>query len=224
MTRMYMDRSEVTVAAFRRCVEAGRCRLSGGGPMPTGGALAACNWDQADREDHPMNCLLWEQARAFCRYAGKRLPTAEEWEYVARSTGTHYAVHLGVSELRDHTYWPWSGPALPTCDQANLRECGLGGTVPVCSQPAGNTEQGVCDVVGNVSEFTSECEAWTEWEPSDYGPGEHIPSRICTVRGQSWDSSPSRPLLMLVTPAGSMEPGRDREHGVGFRCAREMRP
>jgi len=59
-----IDRTEVPVTAYRRCAQAGACT-----PPNTGGA---CNWGQGGQEDHPINCVDWNQAQAYCRWAGKR--------------------------------------------------------------------------------------------------------------------------------------------------------
>ncbi|MBI4706179.1 MAG: SUMF1/EgtB/PvdO family nonheme iron enzyme, partial [Deltaproteobacteria bacterium] len=70
-----MDPTEVTVAQYRKCVSDGGCS------EPSG-----CNWEESGRDDHPVNCVDWQQAGAYCAWAGKRLPWEEEWEYAARGT------------------------------------------------------------------------------------------------------------------------------------------
>lgn len=82
-----LDTTEVTVAAYAVCVQRGACTP----PASTGtyegqdlGRAMMCNRDRPDRQRHPVNCVSWDQAMAYCRAAGKRLPTEEEWEYAAR--------------------------------------------------------------------------------------------------------------------------------------------
>jgi formylglycine-generating enzyme required for sulfatase activity len=72
----YLDKFEVTVGNYRKCVSAGRCSA----PM-TG---VGCNWGNPLRgDDYPVNCVDWNQADSYCRWAGRRLPTEAEWEKAA---------------------------------------------------------------------------------------------------------------------------------------------
>jgi formylglycine-generating enzyme required for sulfatase activity len=136
---LWMTRSEVTVEQYGRCVRAGKCRLK---PSSDRKLPRDCNLDRGDRLDHPMNCVDWQMAADYCTWAGGRLPSESEWEYAARGMG-------GERE------YPW-GDEPVTCDRAHLtrdeqgRRCEPRGTVPVCSKPAGNTPQGLCDMAGNV--------------------------------------------------------------------------
>ena len=89
-----IDRTEVTVAAYRRCVEAKACSA------PPVTAPPACNWDKPDRDQHPINCVELADARRYCAWAGKRVPSETEWEKAAR----------GV----DARIYPWGNRFDPT--------------------------------------------------------------------------------------------------------------
>jgi sulfatase modifying factor 1 len=98
-----------------------------------------CNWALPGRLDHPINCIDWATAQAFCVWDGGRLPTAAEWELAAR----------GV-EART---FPW-GASPPT----DALACGLntGGTCAVGSRPMGRTPEGLFDMAGNVREWNAD--------------------------------------------------------------------
>jgi len=194
-----MWRTEVTVAQFELCVGEGSC-----GPPVTG---ALCNWDAVGYEDHPVNCLTWQQASDFCGWAGGRLPSEAEWEYAARSGGQDIA-------------YPW-GDGEPTCANAVMAEgddgCGLGRSWPVCSKSAGDTDQGLCDMAGNVWEWVQD----THHEdyvgaPTDGGAWEVPASPSRMMRGGSFaDSAPD-----LRAANRDDDPADDVVDDLGFRCAR----
>jgi formylglycine-generating enzyme len=71
-----LDITEVTVPAYRACIRAGACSA------PDRSSLF---WQKPDERDHPLkwpvDCVTWYQARDYCAWAGKELPTEEQWEY-----------------------------------------------------------------------------------------------------------------------------------------------
>lgn len=132
-----IDRTEVTAQAYSECVAAGACA-----PTRPG---RGCNLGQSGREQHPVNCINFVQAKTYCEWAGKRLPTGAEWEKAARGTsGQPY---------------PW-GDEPPSCNLQVMRgrDCRTMGTAAVGSLPAGASPYGVLDMMGNVWEWTEESE------------------------------------------------------------------
>ena len=94
-----------------------------------------------------MNRITWDEAVTYSAWIGGRLPTEAEWEYAATSEGTP-------------SIYSWGDDA-PDCTLAVMQEngvdgCGQGGSVPVCSIVAGNTVQGLCDMTGNLVEWTQD--------------------------------------------------------------------
>ena len=182
--RFSISKTEVTVGQYRACVEAGSCTA----PMRKS-ASSDCNWGRSHREDHPVNCVDWDQASAFAAWAGGRLPTRAEWTYAATSRGRSWD-------------YPW-GDEIATCSRAVMADGGSGcaqhRTWPVCSKPQGNSEQGVCDLVGNV---------W-EWTQAEAGYGR-------VSRGGGWDS----PSAAIRASARHNVPPQYRVTTIGFRIAR----
>lgn len=104
-----IDRTEVTVAAYLRCVEAGACT-----PAPT---YEGCNYGRPDRSSHPINCASWEHGRRFCEWAGKRFCTEAEWEKAARGGCEH-----NIPDCRTRMrHYPW-GDVPATCEYAIMND------------------------------------------------------------------------------------------------------
>jgi formylglycine-generating enzyme required for sulfatase activity len=145
-----IDRKEVTVAQYRNCVQAKKCSQQGVSLPHYGGkdqpqAAGFCNWGKSGRDDHPMNCLDWSQAKAYCEWVGTHLPTDAEWEKAARGT--------------DGRIYPWGN------DWSNNKANVNGkGTMPVGSFPSGASPYGALDMAGNV---------W-EWVADTFGTGRGV--------------------------------------------------
>lgn len=181
-----IDRTEATVSDYAECVKARRC------VAPSRGGY--CNWGRADRRDHPINCLNWGQAKAFCEWKDKRLPTEVEWEKAARGpAGKAY---------------PW-GEEEASCRFAVMQEngkpgCGRGTTWPVTSKPEGASAYGALHLAGNVAEWTA------DWQ------GEERVHRV--FRGGGFNAEPSELRGFARAGAPPIRPNAI----VGVRCARSL--
>jgi formylglycine-generating enzyme required for sulfatase activity len=189
-----VDATEVTVAAFARCVTAGKCA------EPDTGMY--CNWHKPGRERHPVNCVDLKQAIDYCAFAGKRLPTEEEWEHAARGDAPHP--------------YPWGDgePGAQLCWNGEGNDLGRGeraGTCPVASFPAGRSPFGAFDMAGNV---------W-EWTASGHCPYDHrgCAATARVIRGGAW----SNVIPRYVRAQGRGEEAPVSRHDtLGFRCVRNQ--
>lgn len=148
----YLDRTEVTVQEYERCVAAQQC------DAPAKDFSLACNYGQPDRSRHPINCVDKRQAAGYCAWVGKRLPTESQWEYAAASHGQHP--------------FPW-GSASPGSQLCWRR---AGGTCPVGSFPGDASPEGVLDLAGNVREWVADADVarggtWHDTKPQSVQAG-----------------------------------------------------
>jgi len=187
---LYFARTETTVAQYAECVEAGSCAAE---HHKRKSDWRYCNLGYADRDNHPMNCVDWYGAQAFCEWAGGRLPTEKEW-YVEASHGGSREFSWGDREVTC-SFAVWGGG-----DAAD--GCGSDSTSPACSRPAGKSVSGLCDMSGNVWEWTA------SWYDEDRD------SRV--LRGGDWGSGPRAVRASYRSRRG---PG-NRGDGYGFRCVR----
>jgi len=162
-----LDTYEVTSASYAQCVEHGQC-------SEPHGTQETCNYGR--REDHPVNCVDWQQADAYCKSQGSRLPTELEWEYAARG-GEHYYPYA----------WGGEPPDARTCWKAN-QSC------PVGSYPPGAF--GVRDLSGNVWEWTHDWYGEYPWPKLD--------GRAKVFRGGGW--SRRRESSLSTTLRGRTQP------------------
>ncbi len=194
----WIDRLEVTAKEFAHCVAARACT-----PTPT---EPRCNQGKTDKLDHPINCMSWTGAQAYCKWVGKRLPTEAEWEKAARGT--------------DGRLYPWGHEPPPSCARVCMNEgnygCGTNSTCPVGSRPDGASPYGAQDMAGNVWEWVS------DYYESDYY--KRAPSRDPrgpetggnrSIRGGGFTAGGS---LARTTLRGNNTES-STEYYNGFRCA-----
>ncbi len=186
-----LDEFEVTVSQYAACVTAGGCTAAGGGSVSS-----YCNAGVSGRDNHPINCVDWHQATAYCGWAGKRLPTEEEWEYAARGT--------------DGREYPW-GNAAPG-NQLCWKGGGTNrlGTCPVGSYPSGKSPFGVQDMSGN---------AW-EWVSSLYASDYSLQPTGTTYRGLRGGGWVNNAASSVRSANRNNDASSYQSSSLGFRCAR----
>ena len=218
VSTFYMDKTEVTYAAYQRCVKAGQCRRR----RPA--------YNDYNRAQQPMVGVTWYEANQYCKAVGKHLPTEAEWEKAARGP---------AGEL-----YPWGNEPVD-CDKAVIkdrsgRSCGVkkrppspskGRTLEVASRPAGRF--GLFDMIGNAEEWTA------DWYTRDYevcgtdcsvhdprGPcPDQSPEKACkghtkkAVRGGSWYWPSNCATSWTRRPHF---PNNKPYHHFGFRCAASL--
>lgn len=197
----WLGRTEVTVGAYKAFARETATRLPDAPPFNEG-------WQ---KDDHPVVSVTWDDARAFCAWAGSRLPSEAEWEYAARG---------------GHPDWfhPW-GNESPACapgapNGARFDDgaaCRKAGTERVGAY--GPNGFGLHDIAGNAWEWCAD-----EWNanysdaPSDgsaFEEGSAASRRV--LRGGSWVNGADY-LRVSIRSRWYQNRGRDF---IGFRCARD---
>jgi len=183
-----IELTEVTQDAYAACVTDGACDPP------------SCAWD-CDETELPATCVDIDRAKAYCTWAGRRLPTEAEWEKAARG--------------EDGAKYPW-GNDEPDCTLVNMEGCG-DAAMPVGSVPGGASPYGVLDMAGNVVEMVADWydASYYAESPSSDPPGPATGSRYVGRGGgflsePVWQRASKRDLYDLEDAGASL----------GFRCAR----
>lgn len=193
----YLDRHEVSVADYQRCVQAGRC-------APASRDQSAYHFE---RPDLPVVFVSFDDASDYCRFRGARLPTEAQYEAAARGT-------------RGRTY-PWGN--FYHHGRANAGRSGARVTddrdghellAPVHSFTDGRSPEGILNLSGNAA----------EWTRSRFGPHgtahQERASSHRVVKGGSFADDPIR----LRSSARFAAPSGTKTAQIGFRCARRVGP
>lgn len=192
----WIDKTEVTVGAYRACVERGAC------PRPARSS-ASCTYDMGDPA-LPVSCVPWTSAQAYCIAMNKRLPREVEWEMAAR----------GTSPIK----YPWGGGSAAGCgaavtlaSDASQRSCGKNRPARVGTHPGGASPYGLHDMSGNVEEWVADWYGETVSDLSPRAGASHV------LRGGGWLSQPSQ----AKTTSRNWGSAREMGPNVGFRCAKD---
>ena len=189
LDHFYVDAMEVTNAQYTSFTNATKRA------EPLYGNLKKFNGSS-----QPVVGVSWFDADAYCKWAGKRLPTEAEWEKAARAT-------TGRS-------YPWGDKW--DVSRAN-GENKLGATTPVGSYPNGVSPYGIHDMAGNVSEWIADwySEDFYQRSPKENPQGpESGTERV--VRGGSWFNPP----YTLRSWYRSNSTPETRSNLIGIRCVR----
>ncbi len=198
----WLDRTEVTVTSYRRCVAARVCTA----PFFDEGDV------EFDQPSFPVTHVSVDDARTYCAYRGGRLPTEAEWEFAARGNA--------------HRIFPWGNVYNPklsnhgsfASNEVDAQD-GFAGLAPVGSFPDGATPLGILDLAGNVNE-------WVDGylETDDVGFGYPPASMFNPKPGIGGGRPISRGGSYLEGATWVRNASRGRYHGtrsstVGIRCA-----
>ena len=205
----YIDQYEVTLSLYRKFLEAAKHDSP-----PTWDDEAATTLG-----DRPAIGMKWTDAAAYCKWAGKRLPTEAEWEKAARGT--------------DGRRYPW-GQMQPFVDIANYNRglwvseavtlvgvtAGLEGlSVRPCLKEGGQSPFGLAHMAGNAAEWVAD---WYDREYYQKGPEKNPTGPTSgdkrVLRGGSWADLPT---ALRVTARFSAEPDFE-DRTIGFRCAKSV--
>jgi len=232
----WLDQTEVTVSMFRAFVQAtgyvSTAERQGWGKPWTAGPMEAewprvpgADWqhprgpESSAEDDHPVAQVSWEDAAAYCAWAGGSLPTEAQWAKACRGT--------------DGRMWPWGD----TFDANRVSACesqcpierwkddrfddGYAFTAPVGSFPDGASPYGALDMAGNLWEWVADWYGEDYYRHSPYeNPSGPDSGTVRAMRGGAWYDTD----VWTTCTVRHQNPSTDLYDDVGFRCAMPARP
>jgi formylglycine-generating enzyme required for sulfatase activity len=195
----WIDRIEVTNAMYQQCVSAGKCKE----PYGFSSDDIKDYYNNSEYADYPVVWVNWVQANAYCKWAGRRLPTEAEWEKAAR--GTDGRPYPWGSEQVDKTRVLINGRAAPMSKGGSF--------------PAGASPYGVMDMSGNANEWVADWYSpnYYKSSPEKYPLGPRDGEEKI-LRGGAFvrDRKPITAIRMWTNPIVG-----NYLDGDGIRCAKD---
>ena len=200
---LWMDQREVTVSEYAQYLNVVGLALDYHPLMPI--TLTETGYQAYEgKAELPISAVSWEEARRYCAWRGKRLPTEAEWELAATGRGQRP--------------YPWTLPGGGTCRRAlafmDSAHC-ASDALPAGATPDGDSPEGLSDLSGNVAEWVEDSYAPYE-EGAALGAWSTVDDAQKVVRGGGlYHSGP-----WLGARARWSASKEARGQSLGFRCAR----
>jgi len=226
-----MDLYEVTAKKYKACSDVGKCKRA---PTEVEWPKISeaerkiysplCTAGDAEKADHPINCVTWEMADAYCKASDKRLPTEAEWEFATRGPdGRVYpwgdeppsAQHLNACDVECVAWGKAHHVEMTALDKG---DDGFATTAPVGKFPAGRSRFGPYDVVGNVWEWVADWYGDYQAEPAKNPTGPATGERK-VIRGGAFNGGFEAWLHPSFRYA---QVPNAQSHGIGFRCVKSV--
>jgi formylglycine-generating enzyme required for sulfatase activity len=202
----WIDRYEVTNAAYRQCVAAGECSAP---------ETSLSTYDDPDFLDFPITGVNWEAARQYAEWRECRLPTEREWEFAARGPS---AYNYPWGNGRDATRGNFCDLNCTIVEQKDYGlDDGFAEVAPVTAFPSGASWVGAFNLGGNVAEFTSSAYLPYPYVAADGRENAQTISEF-VIRGGAWNHSFDLILERFKVSRG------EAQDNVGFRCVRDLHP
>jgi formylglycine-generating enzyme required for sulfatase activity len=226
-----MDLYEVSAKKYKACSDVGKCKRA---PTEVEWPKISeaerkiysplCTAGDAEKADHPINCVTWEMADAYCKAYDKRLPTEAEWEFATRGPdGRVYpwgdeaptAQHLNACDVECMAWGKAHHVEMTALDKG---DDGFATTAPVGKFPAGRSRFGPYDVVGNVWEWVA------DWYGDYHAEAAKNPTGPATgerkvIRGGAFNGGFEAWLHPSFRYA---QVPNAQSHGIGFRCVKSV--